>query len=66
MKFTHIGQLSGDARTGNRKPWLKLRETNKFWVDEHGQKYRKTSGYPTGNDPWPMWHLNLETVKEAS
>jgi len=63
FKATHVGQLTGDARTGSQKPVVQLRETKTCWVDKHGIKYRKSTGWPTGGDSWPLWTLALETVR---
>ena len=60
--FTHKGQLSGDARAGDKRPWVALRSTILHWVDTTGGKYRKTSGRGMGD--WPMWSLELDTVQE--
>lgn len=62
-KMTHIGILTGDARSGGRKPRVKLRETAKFWVTEGGLKYRKSTGRMATNDAWPMWWLDLDSIK---
>ena len=61
--MTHIGQLIGcDARTPDgAKRTVKLRETKTMWVDEQGIKYRKATGYQTG-ERWPMWRLDLSTI----
>ncbi len=63
FKATHTGQLHGDARTGDRKPVVLLHETAKYWIDKHGVKYRKSTGWPTGGDSWPLWTLAVETVR---
>lgn len=62
--MTHTGQLSGDARSGGKKPLVELRETKNFWVTKNGTKYRKVSGRMAGGDSWPMWWLDVDTVKK--
>ena len=57
------GQLRGDARTGDSVPIVLLRETKRYWITKYGVKYRKDNGRPAGNEPWPLWHLDLETVR---
>jgi hypothetical protein len=59
---THSGVLRGDSRTGGAKPRVLLRETEKFWITKQGTKYRKSTGRPTGGDPWPLWTLDTESV----
>ena len=63
FKPTHVGQLSGDARTGDHRPVVRLRETVKYWISKDGTKFRKSNGWPTGDDSYPLWTLSLETVK---
>jgi hypothetical protein len=60
---THAGFLVGDARVGGAKRSVLLRETKLHWVSEQGRKYKKSSGWPTGGDHWPMWTLDAESVK---
>jgi hypothetical protein len=62
-KMTHVGNLVGvDARTppGITKR-TSLRETQMFWVNSGGTKYRKDGGWPVGND-WPMWRLDIDSI----
>lgn len=64
-KMTHIAKFHG---ADNRTPPgysidVKLRETAKFWVDSHGQKYRKDTGTAVGNDAWPMYRMDVDTIK---
>ena len=63
---THVGKLVGDSRAGGVMPIVKLRETPKFWITEHGTKFRKNSGWPTGDDPFPMWHLDLKSIEQIT
>ena len=63
MKLTHCGNLRGDARAGNKTPLVYLRETKNFWVTRDGIKFRKADGWPAGGGHWPMWTLDLSTVK---
>lgn len=63
MKLTHFGHLKGDARAGGRSPRIFLRETKNFWITQDGIKFRKSDGWPTGGGDWPMWTLDLSTVK---
>ncbi len=62
MKYTHFGVLFGDSRAGGQTPTVNLRETKNFWVSEGGTKYRKDTGRVPGID-WPMWTLDVSTVK---
>lgn len=64
MKLTHTGLLRGDARTGDQRPKVMLRETKNFWVDAYGSKYRKTSGWKVTSEKFPLWHLDVATVKQ--
>lgn len=61
--MTHYGFLKGsDARTqANYKQKVKLRETKNFWVDEYGNKYRKSNGRKT-NSKWAMYYLDVESI----
>ena len=61
-KYTHTGQLLGDARTGDKSPTVKLRETANFWVSDTGRKYRKSDGWPPGED-WPVYSLIIGSIK---
>ncbi len=63
-KLTHIGIIKGcDARTPrDYKRTVLLRETKKFWIDRAGRKFRKGNGYGMG--PWPMYDLDLDSIKE--
>jgi len=66
--MTHSGELHGvDARTpdGYKKRIL-LRETAKFWIDQHKQKWRKTDGWPAGKFDWPLYQLKLSSVRPLS
>ncbi|MCJ7747904.1 MAG: hypothetical protein MUP27_09175 [Desulfobacterales bacterium] len=66
MKMTHIGTFFGDARTGGRTQRLYLRETTNYWITKYGDKYSKDTGHKAGSDRWPLWHLDLQTVKELT
>jgi hypothetical protein len=61
---THSGTLLGDARTGNKQPTVMLRETARYWITSAGVKYRKSTGWPTGGDSWPLWTLNITSVRK--
>jgi hypothetical protein len=65
--FTHIGTLSGDARTGGREFQTKLRLTpsGSHWVDEHKRRYRLTGGGYIGVN-WPMYFLDPDSIREIS
>lgn len=63
MLATHVGILRGDARVGDQKPRVLLRETKMYWISKWGTKYRKSTGWPTGGDSWPLWTLDIDTVK---
>lgn len=64
--FTHYGSLVGDARNGFKRRKVMLRETKNYWITEEGYKYRKTTGWPAGNNDWPYWTLDVKTVSERS
>lgn len=59
---THSGILVGDARTGDKQPRVRLRETKCFWITSHGTKFRKFNGWPAGGNAWPMWTLDIKSV----
>jgi len=61
--FTHAGRLYGDARSGGRRPLVKLRLTpsGSHWVDGSGNRYRASNGWGTGD--WPMWSLDIASVQ---
>ena len=64
-KMTHTGNLVGcDVRmpTDYRRR-ISLRETANFWITEHGTKYRKTTGYRTGDDGFSLYRLDLDSVE---
>lgn len=65
-KMTHTGVFRGsDARTN--KDWGGeefLRETKNYWVTQYGLKYHKLDGRGIGD--WPLYHLDLETIKPIS
>jgi hypothetical protein len=65
--FTHIGTLSGDARTGQRKFRTKLRLTpsGSHWVDTAGRKYRRRGGGYVG-DKWPLYFLDVDSIQEIT
>ena len=61
-KPTHKGIITHPQR---RHHQALLRETDKFWIDNRsGQKYRKTTGTPTGDDPWDARRLILSSIEE--
>ena len=62
-KMTHTGVLFGcDSRTpDNYTQKVLLRKTKKFWVTQHGIKYRIEDGYGIGD--FPMCNLNLSSIK---
>jgi len=63
IKFTHTAIIRGnDARTpdGARKK-IKVRETQCYWISEHGIKYKKPHGRGIGD--WPMFDLDVSTLK---
>lgn len=66
---THKGQLIGDARTGDKRPWVHLVERKQHWVvvrpnGQLGSKYRKTSGSEVTSNKWPVWMLDTNTVQK--
>lgn len=63
--LTHVGYLVGcDARTSpGYKEEIGLRETKTFWVDKWGYKWRKKNGYRVGGDSFPVYRLDLSTIK---
>lgn len=61
-KATHKGIITHPQRSPYQ---VLIRETGQFWVETRsGQKYRKTTGTPTGNDPWDARHLKLDSIQE--
>jgi hypothetical protein len=65
MNMTHKGQLKGaDSRTkkGHGQEIL-LRETQLYWVTIHGKKYRKSDGFPAGNQDYHLFLLDINEVK---
>lgn len=58
----YTGIVTGDARNGNAKKRIKLRQTKMFWVSESGAKFRKSDGSGTGD--WPLWSLDINSIKE--
>lgn len=56
--FTHTGEIYVSYMRLSRR--VKLRETAKFWVDEDGIKYKKSTG-KVRKDYVP--YLKLETIK---
>ena len=66
MNMTHAGVIVGsDARvsSGFTKA-IQLRETKLYWVSDYGHKFKKTTGYGTGD--WPLYRLKLSSVKKMS
>ena len=67
-KMTHKGDLVGcDARTPlDYRETIELRETANYWMAQNGRwwtKYRKRDGYKTGEDKWPMFRLDLKSIR---
>jgi hypothetical protein len=63
---THIGFLRGDARIGDVRPKVLLRETKRYWITKTRTKYCKTTGWPVGSGSWPLWKLDTDSVKEMT
>ena len=65
MKPTHTGTIVGcDARTApDYKEVVKLRETKTLWIDRFCRKYSKKNGYPSPRRLFPMYRLQLDTIK---
>jgi hypothetical protein len=64
-KFTHTGIVLGcDNRTRDGYQCKEiLRETANFWVTKHGTKYRKHTGSAAGGGSFPMFRLDVTTIK---
>lgn len=64
-KFTHTGKMVGcDNRTRDGFfRIIKLRETSNFWVDEYGEKFRKLTGSSVNGGSWPMYRLEVNTIR---
>lgn len=62
--MTHAGRLVGcDNRTrAGYSHLIALRETENFWVDIHGNKYRKLNGAAVNGDRFPMYELKIDTI----
>lgn len=62
--MTHTGEITGnDARTPDGfRQRMYLRETPKFWIGKHGQKYRKSDGAMSPRTAWPMYSLDIASV----
>ena len=58
-KMTHIGNVIYHNKTYHN---ILLRETKKFWITDHGCKYRKQSGMPA-NETWPTCVLDINSIK---
>lgn len=56
--LTHIGVYSASY---SAKKWIALAESPNFWIDMHGNKYRKADGYPTGVE-FPTYKILLDTI----
>ena len=59
-KFTHTATITGRS-LAQGGTWS-LRQTPKFWVSEHGFKFRKADGTEAGVT-WPVFTLHLDTLK---
>lgn len=64
--LTHKGIMRGsDRRTPEGYHFtILLRETKNFWVDEHGVKYRKKTGTKVPRESFPMYYLDISSIKE--
>lgn len=60
--FTHIGTLVGDARSPANLQVV-LRETKHHFITRRGDKYKKSTGRKVCEDKWPIYHLDLSTVR---
>ena len=63
-KNTHKGFLIGcDARTPNGfKKEVELRETKLYWI-HYSNKYRKDYDGKLAGESWPLYSLDLSTIK---
>ena len=61
-KMTHTGIEIGMAYNQGIKREIKLRETKKYYISEHGTKYRKEDGSITG-ERFPIFYLSISTIK---
>lgn len=63
-KLTHIGVVKGsDVRVpDNYQRKVLLRETKLFWITKSGTKFKKHNGMGLGD--WPMYYLDLDSIKE--
>ncbi|HAC58866.1 MAG TPA: hypothetical protein DCF73_10995 [Rhodobiaceae bacterium] len=63
-KFTHEGVIMGaDARARGKRFKVKLRQTANYWVDHHGRKYSRRGFEGNGVGDWPLWMLDMDTVR---
>ena len=66
-KTTHIGTITTESYMGPTKYQRRLKETPKFWVTEHGDRYRKDTADQNGvirirrGDTWNRWTSALDT-----
>jgi len=65
---THTGTVLGcDSRTP--RGWSKkvlLRETKLYWCERQEWwefKYRKSTGFPAGAGRWPLYRLDLDSIR---
>ena len=61
IKMTHKGYVTG--RGMSKSGFVLLRETAKFWISEHGFKFRKIDGTEAGVT-YPTFTLQLDTIVE--
>lgn len=64
-QMTHKGMMRGcDNRTPDGYSYpITLRETANFWIDKNGKKYRKRSGTAIPAESWPLYRLDVDSVK---
>ncbi len=67
-KMTHWGIIEGcDDRTPDGTQYkARLRETKLFWITEKGTKYSKKFYGNLAGEAWPMYSLQLESIKPLS
>jgi len=68
--FTHKGVLVGaDARTRpSYSRTVLLRQTAKFWITHNMNRFRRDEGVfeGRGTGDWPLYHLDISTVRELT
>ena len=60
QQFTHTAKIT--TRGIAVPSFWKFRETAKFWVSEHGFRFRKADGTEAGAE-WPTFTMHLKTIK---